>query len=214
MGPSTSTPGGFRRLTQCHAVMESASHHRNPKSYGTFPWLGRNQASKAGKPHWLSWVFQYLWKTTTGGSHPETLPLESKGKNRLQLEEKEASGVSRDLKILEVKFDCSASHLVFEFVLAAIIWITAPLRNDQLCFPCVPIFFTNKSVKDCNLIIYLDGDDLLVVQVCCFGSSYLACWHKSLVSLYTLSHNPELIETLSRWAVWENSNFRIGWTGN
>ncbi|KAK5858367.1 hypothetical protein PBY51_002513 [Eleginops maclovinus] len=46
MGPSTSTPGGSRRLTQSHAVMESASHHRNPNATAHFHGLAEKRHQK------------------------------------------------------------------------------------------------------------------------------------------------------------------------
>lgn len=68
---------GSRRLTHSHAVMKSPSHPSNPTN--TFPWLGSKTATKAGKPHLLSQVFQSLWKAPIWRSLPMPTPLESTG---------------------------------------------------------------------------------------------------------------------------------------
>lgn len=129
-GPGTLTPRVSRSLTHCHVVMESASHHSNPNATAHFHGLAGKPAIKAGKPHLLSWVFQYLKKKK---------PTERRIPSKLH-PEKARERPSRK----SWRWNIIAGPVIWSlscFVLAAVVFITAPLSRDR----CRLSFLTNVS---------------------------------------------------------------------
>lgn len=108
MGPCASIPGGSRRLTHSHAVMESASHHRNPNATTHFHGLAEKQPSKQ-KNHTRSFECSSI--------SLQTIPLEIEGKTIQSWKKEEKKGLGGGFwgqKILEVTHHCWASHLLFK----------------------------------------------------------------------------------------------------